>query len=93
LEEEESNQESEESDNEEKEESGHKAEEQAAKPHVHPHSVKRVTVGETSVSYILKFFFSLMFIFVSLGSLYAIANMENKKDTLLYAKFIADVGR
>jgi len=33
-----------------------------------------------------------MFIIVSLGALMAIANMDNKKDTLLYAKFIADVG-
>lgn len=40
----------------------------------------------------MKFFFALLFIIVSLGSLMAIANMENKKDTLLYAKFIADVG-
>lgn len=32
-----------------------------------------------------------MFIIVSLGTLAAIAAMENKKDTLLYAKFLADV--
>ncbi len=33
-----------------------------------------------------------MFIIVTLGALSTITNMENKKDTLLYAKFIADVG-
>ena len=46
-----------------------------------------------SFSYITKFFFIILFILVSLGSLASIANMENRKDTLLYAKFIADVGR
>jgi len=35
----------------------------------------------------------LVFIIVTFGILAAIAGMENKKDTLLYAKFIADVGR
>ena len=34
-----------------------------------------------------------MFIIVSLGTLGAIAAMDNGKDTLLYAKFIADIGR
>jgi hypothetical protein len=32
-----------------------------------------------------------MFIIVTLGCFAAIAGMENKKDTLLYAKFIAEV--
>jgi hypothetical protein len=50
-----------------------------------------VTQQTTSFSYITKFFFSILFIIVSLGCLAAIATMENKKDTLLYAKFIADV--
>lgn len=46
-----------------------------------------------SFSYITKFFFGLVFIIVTLSILGSIANMENRKDTLLYAKFIADVGR
>ena len=51
------------------------------------------TSATKSGTYITKFFFSLMFILVSLGALAAVAYMENGKDTLLYAKFIADVGR
>ena len=50
-------------------------------------------IPANSTSYITKFFFSLMFIIVSFTSLGYIAYMENGKDTLLYAKFIADVGR
>jgi len=34
-----------------------------------------------------------MFIIVTVGILLSISNMQNGKDTLLYAKFIADVGR
>ena len=33
-----------------------------------------------------------MFIIVTFGVLYAISDMKNQRDTLLYAKFIADVG-
>lgn len=54
--------------------------------------IKVTNEANNNPTYILKFFFGFMFIIVSLGSLMAIANMENRKDTLLYAKFIADVG-
>ena len=43
-------------------------------------------------SYLIKFFFSIMFLLVSFAVLYAIADMTNQRDSLLYAKFIADVG-
>jgi hypothetical protein len=54
---------------------------------------QKAVKADKSSTYITKFFFSLMFIIVCLGTLASIAGMENKKDTLLYAKFIADVGR
>lgn len=38
----------------------------------------------------LKFFFSLLFIIVIIGIVGFIASNDGKKDTLLYAKFIAD---
>jgi hypothetical protein len=41
---------------------------------------------------LIKFFFSLLFILVIVGTLGFIAQNDGKKDTLLYAKFIADVG-
>jgi hypothetical protein len=44
-----------------------------------------------STTYLIKFFFIIVFILVTLGTLVGIVGMENKKDTLLYAKFIADV--
>jgi hypothetical protein len=58
------------------------------------HHSKKVSQGkmQTSKSYILKFFFGFVFIIILLGSLSTITNMDNRKDTLLYAKFIADVG-
>ena len=43
-------------------------------------------------NYVLKFFFSLMFIIVIIATVSVLAGNEGKKDTLLYAKFIADVG-
>jgi hypothetical protein len=41
--------------------------------------------------YLIKFFFSILFIIVIIGIVVSIASNEGKKDTLLYAKFIADV--
>lgn len=41
-------------------------------------------------TYLIKFFFSLMFVFVLIASVSVIANSDNKKDTLLYAKFTTD---
>jgi hypothetical protein len=41
--------------------------------------------------YLFKFFFSLLFIIVIIGIVSSIASNQGKKDTLLYAKFIADV--
>ena len=33
-----------------------------------------------------------MFIIITFGILLSISNMKNQRDTLLYAKFVADVG-
>lgn len=64
---------------------------------LHKHKSNRLlqatTINEESNSYITKFVFSLAFILITAFSLCAIACMQNPKDTLLYAKFIADVGR
>jgi hypothetical protein len=43
-------------------------------------------------TYLIKFFFSLLFILVIVACVGFIAQNDGKKDTLLYAKFIADVG-
>jgi hypothetical protein len=43
-------------------------------------------------TYLIKFFFSLLFVIVIVGIVGFIASNEGKKDTLLYAKFIADAG-
>ena len=42
-------------------------------------------------TYLIKFFFSLMFVFMLIASVTVISDNDGKKDTLLYAKFIADV--
>jgi hypothetical protein len=42
---------------------------------VHKQQTVRVKTSKANPTYILKFFFGLMFIIVSLGSLMAIANM------------------
>jgi hypothetical protein len=47
--------------------------------------------SDPSGSYLIKFFFSIAFIFMLLAGTMAILNSEGKKDTLLYAKFLADV--
>lgn len=51
------------------------------------------TQDATTFGYITKFFFGLLFLIVTLTLFLSIACMENRKDSLLYAKFIADVGR
>jgi hypothetical protein len=43
-------------------------------------------------TYLIRFFFSIIFILVIVACVGFIAQNEGKKDTLLYAKFIADVG-
>jgi hypothetical protein len=53
-------------------------------------------VGQSTGSegaYIIKFFFIILGILVTVGVLGFVANIDNRKDTLLYAKFIADVGK
>jgi len=50
------------------------------------------TQGPTDGTYLIKFFFSILFIFVIVGTVGFISQNDGKKDTLLYAKFIADVG-
>lgn len=47
----------------------------------------------TNPYYITKFFFIILFVFMIVGSVMCIVNMDNGKDTLLYAKFIADVNK
>ena len=47
--------------------------------------------ADPSGSYLIKFFFSIAFIFMLLSAVYAILDSDGKKDTLLYAKFLADV--
>jgi hypothetical protein len=42
-------------------------------------------------TYLIKFFFSLLFVFVIIASVRVISDDDGKKDTLLYAKFLADV--
>ena len=49
------------------------------------------TLTDSSGAYLIKFFFSIAFIFMLLFSVLAILDSEGKKDTLLYAKFLADV--
>lgn len=49
--------------------------------------------ADVGSSYITKFFFIIMFIGITVGSLGLIVGMENKKDSLLYARFIADVSK
>ena len=51
------------------------------------------STAEEHSPYLIKFFFILTFIFITIGTLSFISNMNTKKDTLLYAKFIADVGK
>ena len=48
--------------------------------------------GTTDSTYLIKFFFSILFVIVILAIIGFIADGSSKKDTLLYAKFIADVG-
>jgi hypothetical protein len=43
-------------------------------------------------TYLIKFFFSVLFILVIVACVGFISQNDGKKDTLLYAKFIADVG-
>lgn len=45
----------------------------------------------TDSSYLIKFVFSIVFMIVTVSVLVSIADMKNQRDTLLYAKFIADV--
>ena len=54
---------------------------------------EKQTTPSTSTpgTYLIKFFFSLLFIITIIGIVGFIANDHGKKDTLLYAKFIADV--
>jgi len=46
----------------------------------------------TDSTYLIKFFFSIIFVIVIISIIGFISDGSSKKDTLLYAKFIADVG-
>lgn len=50
-----------------------------------------IAASQSNGTYLIKFFFSLLFIFVIIGCIGFITKNDGKKDTLLYAKFIADV--
>lgn len=43
-------------------------------------------------TYLLKFFFSILLVLVSVASVGFIVDSDSKKDTLLYAKFLTEVG-
>ena len=49
------------------------------------------SMADPTGSYLIKFFFSIAFIFMLIAAVNAILDSDSKKDTLLYAKFLADV--
>lgn len=50
-----------------------------------------IAEGSKDSTYLFKFFFGILMIIVSIGCVGFIIDSDSKKDTLLYAKFIADV--